>query len=152
MIYSGWPSKVKRIRFQLRPSFLLRVTHAIRTHDQSSFRAFPSVCTLLSLPLDMSNYNYPRAWTCIRSEPRVCARRVSGGTPTRRRGKRSECRRNRASFRLVENRSTFYVPTYGRKKELARAFLPGYLSRRNRLDRDKGGASPQWIIDLISNG
>lgn len=59
MIYSGWPSKVKRIRFQLPPSFLLRVTHATRTHDQSSFRAFPSVCTPPP-PLDMSKTTITR--------------------------------------------------------------------------------------------
>lgn len=134
MIYSGWP-KVRRIRFQLPTSFLLRA-NTRDSHARSiiiprfPFRA--NSFLPLPLPPDMSKTTITRvrglAFEASSRFHGVSIRRyidvavkgwnVPGIAQT-----------------FEENRSTFYVSTYQpteRKKELPRESLPGYLSRGNR--------------------
>lgn len=81
------------------------------------------------------NYNYPRAWPAFEANPRAVLARIPG-TRRRRRGEKPECRRARASFRVAENRSTFYVPACAEEGRLR----SGRGRGRERVGvRDGGG-------------
>lgn len=154
-VYLGWPSKVKRIRFHLSRSFLLRDSHTrsiiishfpFRVHFILSLSpSSPSTCQKLQLP------------TCVDLHSKRAARLRGGNTDVTVKG------RNVAGIAqafVVENRSTFYVPTsiYGRKEKLARSRVSSELSiprkstRPGQKGRRRERIDPQWIIDLIPNG
>lgn len=115
------------------------VQHTTRTHDQSSFRAFPSVCTPLSLP------------TCRKLQLPACvdlhSKRATRlrGTSIRRNADVAVKGRNVAGIAeafVVENRSTFYVPTYLRKEEGARSRVSSGLSIPRKSTRPGQKGSP----------
>lgn len=101
-------------------------TRAINHHSALSLARDPT-CRKLQLPARMAR---------IRSESAGRPRARIPGTRRRRRGERPECRRARASFRVAENRSTFYVPACAEEGRLR----SGRGRGRERVGvRDGGG-------------
>lgn len=107
------PSKVNGVNSLLAsvPSSRLGRTRPAPSRDPSSFRAFPRglTCRKLQLAARMGPHSKRIA--------RIASSRGSRERAMARRGKRPECCRARASFRVAENRSTFYVPACEGRQE-----------------------------------